>query len=241
MNRDSRPALWIDILVAVLTFAPIVAALIVYPDLPGHVPIHFNARGEADRWTGKSYLSVLFPVGIACFLQILLMLMVYDIAADTERVKGKDEESAARRKLLGSTNGLLQPLRLGIGALFALVSLNITAMAMQPPVISARTFILMISLCVVAMVVFAAVRSMPVLTAQSEWEAAAPADLPLFKPENWRLYNSVYSNPKDPSVFVPRRQGAGVTFNMAHPRSKLYLVLIAGLMAMPLVAIFFAL
>lgn len=241
MNRDSRPALWIDLLVVFLTFAPIVAAIIVYPDLPAQIPTHWNARGEADRLTGKSYLSVLFPVGIAVALQILLMLMVYDVAADAVRIKGQDDESKARRRLLTTTNELLQPLRLGIGALFALVSLNITAMAMQPPLLDSRTFMLMIAFCVVAMMVFAAVRAMPVLTAQSEWEAVAPPDLPLFQPANWRFFNSIYSNAADPAVFVPRRSGAGVTFNLAHPRSRLYLALMLILLAMPIIAILFAL
>jgi len=47
----------------------------------------------------------------------------------------------------------------------------------------------------------------------------------------WK-WGLIYVNPEDTRLWVPKRYGGGWTFNFAHPRAKVYMVL---LLALPLV------
>jgi hypothetical protein len=51
--------------------------------------------------------------------------------------------------------------------------------------------------------------------------------------EGWK--GIFYSNPDDPSLFVPKRYGIGYTLNFANPWSWVVLVLIFALVAAPLI------
>lgn len=42
-------------------------------------------------------------------------------------------------------------------------------------------------------------------------------------PGNWK-YNSFYYNKQDPRIFVPKKNGAGLTPNFANPKSVIVLI-----------------
>lgn len=64
----------IHIINIALCLALIALSLNVYPDLPDRIPLHFDARGEPDRWGEPSLLSwltlPLIGVGTVVFLYI---------------------------------------------------------------------------------------------------------------------------------------------------------------------------
>lgn len=51
---------------------------------------------------------------------------------------------------------------------------------------------------------------------------------------NWSA-SVVYYNPDDPDVLVPKRYGYGRTINFGHPRGKVALVVLIGLILLPIV------
>ena len=66
-----------EILLAVLTFAPIGILVYFYPSLPEQIPIFMNLRGEVEVWAAKSIGSVFRVPAMAIDLQLICLLMKY--------------------------------------------------------------------------------------------------------------------------------------------------------------------
>jgi uncharacterized membrane protein len=58
----------------VLIVLPYVYLAVIWPKLPGQVPVHFNLRGEADGWSDKNFLLIL--PGALGLVTYILMLVV---------------------------------------------------------------------------------------------------------------------------------------------------------------------
>jgi uncharacterized membrane protein len=55
---------------------------------------------------------------------------------------------------------------------------------------------------------------------------------------NW-IAGLIYYNPDDPNLIVPKRLGYGWTINFGHPRGKLFLGVLIGLILLPIVLMIF--
>ncbi|MCK4307507.1 DUF1648 domain-containing protein [candidate division WOR-3 bacterium] len=66
MNKklgDCYPV-WIELVVISLVFWSFCLVITAYPDLPDKIPTHFNARGEPDGWSSKTWINLLIlPIG----------------------------------------------------------------------------------------------------------------------------------------------------------------------------------
>ena len=55
---------WIEFVVIFLIFWSFYLVITAYPDLPDKIPTHFNARGEPDAWSSKTWINLLIlPIG----------------------------------------------------------------------------------------------------------------------------------------------------------------------------------
>ncbi|MEL6140029.1 MAG: SdpI family protein [Bacteroidota bacterium] len=72
-NKPISPWLWY------ITVIPFVYLLATYGDLPANIPIHYNTRGEADRWGHKAILWI-FPI-----LVVLVMLLMARLVPQLDR------------------------------------------------------------------------------------------------------------------------------------------------------------
>ncbi len=52
---------WIILLTTLVTLLPMLAGLILWSKLPERMPIHWNAAGELDGWTGKAFAVFAVP------------------------------------------------------------------------------------------------------------------------------------------------------------------------------------
>ena len=64
-----------EILIGVLTFAPVVVLIVFYPQLSSRVPVFLNWSGEVEVWAPKSLASVLRVPAMAIDLQLICLLM----------------------------------------------------------------------------------------------------------------------------------------------------------------------
>jgi uncharacterized membrane protein len=67
----------LEIVIAVLTFAPIPLLIYFYPTLPSRIPVFLNFRGEVEVWADKSVISVFRVPLMAIDLQLICLLMKY--------------------------------------------------------------------------------------------------------------------------------------------------------------------
>jgi len=62
-----------DAVAAVALIAAIGLVTLAWADLPHRVPVHFNGRGEADRWGGRQSLMVGPALSFASALLLALV------------------------------------------------------------------------------------------------------------------------------------------------------------------------
>lgn len=61
-------------LILLLALAPILYLAVVWPSLPDTVPLHWNFKGEIDRWGSKNVLLAVV-VGINLFMYALMLIL----------------------------------------------------------------------------------------------------------------------------------------------------------------------
>ncbi len=115
--RDYYP-LWIEVLLIFLIAWSVYLAITAYPDLPDKIPTHFNARGEPDAWSPKTWINLLIlPIGqIGLYILITVgawiitrsknPLRFVNLPIKTERIQNlKELETEEIRKI--TIRGLL--------------------------------------------------------------------------------------------------------------------------------------
>ncbi len=71
------------VLVVLLILAPLVYASFLYPSLPDTIPIHFNAKGEADGWGSKE------SIFLAPAILGLVSIFVYTLLSNVHKIDPK--------------------------------------------------------------------------------------------------------------------------------------------------------
>jgi uncharacterized membrane protein len=77
-------------------------------------------------------------------------------------------------------------------------------------------------------------RTQPSSSAEREFTSPMSRD----DDRNW-IAGVIYYNPDDPDALVPKRYGLGWTINFGHPRGKVALLVLIGLILVPIVLIIF--
>lgn len=67
----------LEVLVIVLSIAPIILLIYFYPALPSKIPVFLNFRGEVEVWADKTVTSVFRVPLMAIDLQLIFLLMKY--------------------------------------------------------------------------------------------------------------------------------------------------------------------
>jgi uncharacterized membrane protein len=67
----------LEIVIGVLTVAPILILVYFYPTLPARIPVFLNFKGEVEVWADKSVMSVFRLPLMAVDLQLTCLLMKY--------------------------------------------------------------------------------------------------------------------------------------------------------------------
>ena len=66
------------VLTAVIILLPIIAGLIMWNDLPEQIPTHWNAVGEVDGWSGKTFAVF----GLPLFILLTVLIVATEITGD---------------------------------------------------------------------------------------------------------------------------------------------------------------
>ena len=69
-NLTREAILW------VIVFIPLVYLAMVWDSLPEQVPVHFNWKGEADGWAGKTAM-IFIVLGMTALLNLILLAVPY--------------------------------------------------------------------------------------------------------------------------------------------------------------------
>ena len=221
-----------EALIAILTIAPIIALVHFYPALPQSIPVHWNAAGEPDKWTNKSFTAVFFLPVLSVYLQAMFLLFKYDSVGVKMTLPATRAEEFLRYKerALRISINLFDWTRVMTAFLLGDVALLLLFTTLdQFRFLKPLNTIAMWS-GVGTLFIGLAYFIYQLLAANNELSATHGFSS-VQRPEeakHWRggLY---YSNPDDPAFFVEKLDGMGYTLNFAHKRIRLYLAVFAGL------------
>ncbi|MBI5116434.1 DUF1648 domain-containing protein [Candidatus Poribacteria bacterium] len=183
--------------------------------IPERFPLHWNIRGEVDRWGGRSIWSLAgLPILTAAIWAIFFALL-----------KLKPFAHMSPRRKFGFE-------LLIIGAMWAVV-LPLCLTSVMLPFGTPNTIcpiILMHILSPMAMLAIFLPVWLKVSPRLPEDAQPTPAEINRNDDRYWR-FGLFYYNPDDPALWVEKRFGVGSTPNMAHPHGK---IIMAGLIILPL-------
>lgn len=199
-----------------------------YAGLPDPFPTHWNGAGEPDAFAAKGFWSVFGPLVVTAGLLVLLGVASRLLHLVPVRLRADEAEPLAR----AAAGGRAVQNLLGVTAF--LVTALVCVLCADGWSHPARLELLAPALVVFGVVLVAAivVATVSVRGAREPGRADAVDD-----DRHWRG-GILYVNRDDPSLFVPKRVGVGVTINAGHPVGRVIsiglLVLVVASIALPL-------
>ena len=209
----------IEILIASLTFLPIVILIWFYGQLADQIPVFLNLSGEVEVWAAKSIGSVFRLPAMAIDLQLICLLMKYGVV----KFQGvKIRKESRQDEITKLTARLWDWLRCLVGFKMAAASIEIVFTSVERLKFLAKPAWLVTGAAAIVAIVVAAIygyRLWRLMRAQKEQVKISPARKHL-------IGGVLYCNRKDPSLFVHT-----YLFNFGN---KWVYLLIGSLLAYPL-------
>ncbi len=210
----------------------------VYGRLPDVVPTHWNAAGQADSWTKRSYKVVFQMPAVQLFMTAIMFFSYKIIGWSKQQINAsKPKESKERNKIFRyrwSVYMIIMCIVMIIFFTFGNLSmLQVINMSSK----STMIFIFAVTLLMVFSSVFMAVKTgqggSRINIENKEVENLKVQDRDDDK--YWKFANIIYVNKDDPSVFVEKRFGIGWTVNFGSTKSiVIIIVFIILLIAIPI-------
>jgi uncharacterized membrane protein len=223
-SHHRPPVIWPALAAVLLAVAAAIGAAM-YPYLPDPYAIHRDLAGAATAVAPKTPLVVFGPLVIGAVVAAILTLFSVLVTRAALRAAPGDDPAegpalaAARR---GVVAAMLSELSAVVA--FGISAIEITGWTL-PDTAAGTRVALIVMIALVAVVIGAAVRRSrriaPRGAAHPRGGAEAPDD-----DRHWKG-GIVYVNRDDPSLFVPKRFGLGLTINLGHPGGIAIVVLLA--------------
>ena len=177
--------------------------------LPEHYPIHFGARGEANLWANRDWMSVYGPLLVAAGLNFL-------VAGSAWILSRMSRKTVMRYVTVRSLQLLLYPL-----------TFTLTIVSLLPLWHSPRWLVPVVMLGSATGLIFWGYRKLT--------SPLAADTSPEPRSDNYWKAGMFYYNPDDPAIFVSKRVGIGYTLNFA---SRWTWVIMVVLLVLPLLPVF---
>jgi len=223
---------WVEGLLLAALLLAVGLVLWRYPELPGRIPVHWNAAGRADGWTAKSPWPLVSLLLIMAFTHGFLLWLLVGLSQVPVRAPAErgDEYRAAHFRYMrfwaqwtNVLRGLVLLMFLGI-IWASLFGIERQAGGVMPPgmvLVWIGTAGLLLSLPWLVIGGLRLRSAMREIAGAGSLEQAAPT-------EGW-IAGSIYYNKRDPAVWVEKRIGIGWTLNFARPVSWLVMLLALGI------------
>lgn len=167
-----------------------------YKSLPEEVPLHFGLNGP-DQFTAKTPVSVFVGGSMPLFFGVVFLFAHYTVFASTRRMKNHPYPRLFHWSLF-----LFATLMSLLSVLMFLVFFGFLPQGWMKPLI----ILMPIAALLLPFGLLATTR-----------HRNPPEDVSQLAPDDyWRLGGTIYVNPKDPALFVPKRMGIGTTMNFGH-------------------------
>lgn len=198
-----------------LFYLPLIAGMAIfalanYDRFPEQIPMNINFDGSVTTYEPKSMITVLFPALLTAFMGIVFTGTHWGIKASKKPI---DPAAPASSALAYARFARIQSILQLVGGLgiSALTGVSFYASSLGTlPMSSCMLIVLIGTISYVALVM---VMSLAVGQSGARIAGEVPGTRMGVDDDRHWLLGSVYFNPQDPSIFVPKRFGIGWTTN----------------------------
>lgn len=231
-SLKDHTSVWVEAVIVAATLAPFVLLGVYYAQLPDLIPVHWNARGEADGWTAKTAAAVFFIPTLAAYMQIWFVILKHDIAHAKMTLPAEHtaEYLRGKERFLRTNMLVAEASRVAVALLLLCISsLLVTSVVpeLRPWRVIVNGSLWSVVAAMLAALFALIMRAMKInrelQDSVGDWYVQRPAD-----EARWQGGGLGYSNPDDPALMVERLIGVGYTYNTAHPAFRTRLALLAG-------------
>lgn len=203
-----------------------VLSLVMYPSLPDQVPTHWDMKGNVDGYMNKSIMVALLMPVTQLFMFIILFFTDYFIKKSKQQIDSKNPESSLKKNIIfRNAWSIYLILTLIILEIFFTLS-NMVSLGILSNMRVINNLHLLATLFIV---IGAIVLSLKVgqggdrINIDGKKEAFENYNMD--DDDLWKIGNSIYYNPDDPSIFIEKRVGAGWTVNAGRPAGMAIMIL----------------
>ena len=218
VNRR-RPTWWLHVVAVTTMVTSMVGLAVSYDTLPAHYPTHWNANGHVDAIQTKSWITVLLPSITGLVLTILVGVVSWGISR--QRVSYPMEGDSKYAKALSQWRD--RSIQRQLGTLNIFLSMLMAFLAFLPVTIGhisqalIAVVVILLIVLLIAVPMFMAVLGRPAAPRREEHGQRGDPESP--DADQWWKFGIFSVNRNNPSMFVPKRSGMGVTFNFGNPKS----------------------
>lgn len=241
-TKDKRKSVlvspWWFIIPAIIIVVNAIVAINVYDRLPNLIPTHWNALGQVDGWTKKSYKAILQMPFIQFFMTLLLFFSYKIIGWSKQQINASNPDESRERNVIFRRrwSGYMVIMIILLNLLFTYINLNILQVINTSGKGMMAVTFLFIGLVLVLSIYMSLTTGQGGSRIKLKRETSTSSGLVDRDDDKyWKLGNSIYVNKDDPSLFVEKRFGIGWTMNYGRIESIIItIVFLALIIAMPL-------
>jgi len=207
----------------IITLALITFTYMNYNAIPDVFATHWNAAGEVDGWTEKTWLSVIVMPLILLGTQISFFIMSFGMKSAKIQLSAQAKEASAKRELTQRKYSSWYLAAINYSMTILLVVLHYTTVILKdqtaPYFFPLFTVFMIVSLGGLILYIWKLSKSNEHFDDLHTNETATADD------RYWK-WGVVYINKNDPSLLVQKKHGVGWTVNLANKWSYIIILVI---------------
>ncbi len=191
-----------------------ILVLFMYSSLPTKIPMHWDFKGNIDGYMNKTILTAMFMPIMQLFVGLVIYASYMFMIKSKQQINSKDPKISLKRNVIFRNIWSIYFIVILIAIELLLTPLNMASLGLfsnmgMYSIVSLIVYgFILIGSIVIGLVVGQGGERLK-LGEDKEVSRRYEMDDDKF----WKLANSIYYNPNDPSVFVEKRVGIGWTVN----------------------------
>lgn len=207
----------------IITLALITFTYMNYNAIPDVFATHWNAAGEADGWTEKTWISVIVMPLILLGTQISLFIISFGMKSAKIQLSAQAKEASANRELTQRKYGswYLAAINYNMTILFVVLHYTTVILKDQTAPYFFPLFIVSMIVSLGGLILF----NWKLSKSNERFDDLHTNETASADDRYWK-WGIFYSNKNDPSLLVEKKYGIGWTVNMANKWSYIILLVI---------------
>lgn len=203
-----------------------ILSIVMYPSLPDQVPTHWDMKGNVDGYMNKSIIVALLMPITQLFMLVLLFFTDYIIKRSKQQIDSKHPEISLKKNIIFRNAWSIYLIVTLIIMEVFFTLMNMVSLGILSNMMLINNLLLLATLFIV---IGAIVLSLKIgqggdrINIDGKKEAFENYNMD--DDDLWKIGNSIYYNPDDPSIFVEKRVGAGWTVNAGRPVGMVIMIL----------------